>query len=144
MFVVSISLFTSCLTYKEVEVIGVEGVSVKQFSTKGVAIDVAIKLDNPNAYKIKLIRSDLGIYIRGKQAGKAKIENKVVLKKHSQDTHHITVSANYKEITAAMGSGLLSLLMNSSVPLEIKGQITARAMMISKSFPVDVKQNVKL
>lgn len=136
--------FSSCLTYRQVEVMGVKDVSVKQFSTKGFSVDVALRISNPNSFKIKLVKSDLDIYIRGKKAGKARIDNKIVLKRHSRDVHQIRISGDYSKVASALGSGLLNLFSGRPVPLQIKGKITAKALMIRKTFPVDVKHSVKL
>lgn len=138
------ALFTSCLKYQEVKVLGVEDVKIKEFSTKGVEVEVSIKISNPNSYKIKMVHSDLEIFVKGKKAGKARIVNKITLPKKSEAVHTFTITANYNQILSALGGGLLSLFSSGTIPLQIKGNITAKALGIRKTFPVNVKENVKL
>ena len=53
---------TSCLTYEEVEFVGVKNVDVESFSMKEAVIKVTVQVKNPNKYKIKITNSDLDLY----------------------------------------------------------------------------------
>ena len=137
-------LLGSCIKYEQVEVIGVEDVTMNKFSTSGVEVEISIRVNNPNNYKITIVNSDLDIYVKGKRAGKAKITNRIVIPKNSRDVHKIKVKANYNELMGALTGNILGLLTGGSTELRIKGEITAKAKMLRKKFPVDFKKRVDL
>lgn len=137
-----LAMLSSCLKYEEVKVLGVEDVAVKKFSAKSVELEVSVKIKNPNNYKISIVGSDLDLYINRNKAGKAKIMDKIVIPKHSEEIHSFIVQANYKEVMAGLKGGIFSILTGGSVPLRIKGKITAKAKMLRKSFDVDITERV--
>lgn len=135
-------MLSSCLKYEEVKVLGVEDVAVKKFSAKSVELEVSVKIKNPNNYKIKIVGSDLDLFVNGNKSGKAKILDKIVIPKHSEEVHTFIVQANYKEVMAGLKGGIFSILTGGAVPLRIKGKITAKAKMLRKSFEVDITEKV--
>jgi len=135
-------MLSSCLKYEEVKVLGVEDVAVKKFSAKSVELEVSVKIKNPNNYKISIVGSDLDLYVNRNKSGKAKIIDKIVIPKHSEEIHRFIVQANYKEVMAGLKGGIFSILTGGSVPLRIKGKITAKAKMLRKSFDVDITEKV--
>lgn len=137
-----LALLSSCLKYEEVKVLGVEDVAVKKFSAKGVELEISVKIKNPNNYKISIVSSDLDLYVNRNKAGKATIMDKIVIPKHSEEIHRFIVQANYKEVMAGLKGGIFSILTGGSVPLRIKGKITAKAKMLRKSFDVDITKKV--
>ena len=96
LFILIISL-SGCLEYKEVEVIEVTEVGVKNISASGVNVEVAMQVKNPNKYNISIIDSDLNLLIKGKKMGTAKIKEKVTLKKKSNAIYRFTLQSNFKE-----------------------------------------------
>jgi LEA14-like dessication related protein len=141
----SIILFAvGCLSYKEVKVIDVTDVGVKKFTAKGVEVEVAMQIKNPNNYNIKIVDSDLELFVKENRIGTAKIDNKVTLQKKSNQIHRFIIKSSLKD----MGSSVFPLLMNvlggGSIELHIKGDIKATAKGIGKRFPVDFKEKVEL
>lgn len=137
-------LLTSCFTYEDVDVKGIEDVKVKNFSKSGIEVDIAVHLVNPNNYKITVTGSDLDVFIGGKSMGKARIKNRVVLPKKSDKVQHITVVADFKDMASVGLPGLLSIFSGGSLQLGIKGDIKGKAMMITRKFPVDFTERVSL
>ena len=137
-------LLSSCIKYEQVEVIGVEDIGINQFSTQGVVVEISLRVHNPNNYKITIVNSDLDIFVKDKRAGKAKITNRIVIPKNSREVHKVIVKANYNELMGAIKGNFLGLLTGGSMDLRLKGQITAKAKMLKKKFPVDFKKRVDL
>jgi len=54
LFVVFSSI-TGCFTYKEVEVVKVTDINIKDFSTEGINLEVGMQIKNPNNYKISVV-----------------------------------------------------------------------------------------
>ena len=133
-----------CLTYKEVKVVAVTEVGVKQFSTKGVEVEVAMQIKNPNNYKINIVDSDLELFVKGSRIGTATIDNKVTLPKKSNQIHRFIIKSSLKDMGANVFPILMTVLGGGIIELQIKGDIKATAKGIGKRFPVDFKEKVKL
>lgn len=138
------SILSSCIQYKEVEVIEVSDIGVHSLSTEKIEIEVTMKIKNPNNYKISVVDSDLELYIKGKKIGSANIKDKIVLPKKSNEKHKIVIQTGLADMLSSAVPVLMGLIFDNSIELAVKGDIKARAKSLSKRFPVDFKEKVKL
>ena len=138
------TLISSCLEYKEVKVVDVTGVGIKDISTKGIKVEVSMQIKNPNKYDISIVDSDLDLFLKGKKMGEAKLQEKITLPAKSNKIHRFTIKSSLKDVASGILPVMMSVLSSSSVDLEVKGDIKARAKGLSKKFPVDFKEKVKL
>lgn len=143
-FLLIILSAVGCLTYKEVKVIAVTEVGVKQFTTKGVEVEVAMQIKNPNNYKINIVDSDLELFVKGSRIGTATIDNKVTLPKKSNQIHRFIIKSALKDMGTNVFPILMTVLGGGIIDLQIKGDIKATAKGIGKRFPVDFKEKVEL
>jgi LEA14-like dessication related protein len=141
LFVFSLS---SCLEYKEVEVIKVVEIGVKEISVKGVDVEVAMQVKNPNNYNISIVDSDLNLLIKGKKMGSATIKEKVTLKKKSTAVYRFTLQSSFKDLSLSSLPVLMSIMGQNSMEVQIVGDIKAQAKGISKRVPIDFTEKVKL
>jgi len=141
LFVFSLS---SCLEYKEVEVIKIVEISVKEISVKGVDVEVAMQVKNPNNYNISIVDSDLNLLIKGKKMGSATIKEKVTLKKKSTAVYRFTLQSSFKDLSLSSLPVLMSIMGQNSMEVQIVGDIKAQAKGISKRVPIDFTEKVKL
>jgi LEA14-like dessication related protein len=140
-----IALFlTSCLEYKEVEVVEVSDVGIKNISLSGIDIGVAMQIKNPNKYDISIVDSDLTLFAEGKKVGTARVKEKIKIPKKSNKIHRFTVQSSTADIVSNAIPLLMSLMSKSTMEVQIKGDIKAKAKGLSKRFPVDFKDRVKL
>jgi len=105
---------------------------------------VAMQINNPNNYKISIVNSDLDLYLNETNLGKAEIDNKVVLPPNSNEIQHAFISTSLKNVASNSLPILLTLMNKKSFPIHVKGNIKAKAKGLSKSFPVDFKENANL
>ena len=143
LLIIVLSLF-GCLQYKEVQIVKVIDVGVKNVSTKAIDIEVAMQIKNPNKYDISVVDSDLTLFLKGKKLGVANIKEKIKLKKKSNEIHRFIIQSNLKDIAAGVLPIIMGLITKNSMELEVKGNIKAKAKGISKKVPIDFKKNVKL
>lgn len=139
-----IASFSSCIQYKEVEMVKVTDVGIKKFNTEGVEVEVAMQIKNPNKYKISIVDSDLELFVKGKRIGTANIENKITLPKKSNQIHRFLIKSSLKDMGSSLFPILMGVLGGKAIELHIKGDVKAKAKGISKRFPVDIKEKVKL
>jgi LEA14-like dessication related protein len=135
---------SSCLEYKEVEVIDIIEVGVKDISTQGVDVEVAMQVKNPNSYNISIVDSDLNLFIKGNKMGTAIIKEKVTLKKKSNAVYRFTLQSSFKDIGFGGLPIIMGLMSQSSMEVQILGDIKAQAKGISKRIPIDFTEKVKL
>lgn len=141
--VISFTL-TSCFKYEDVVMKEVTNVSVNSFSANNIEIQVDMRIINPNNYKISIVDSDLELFVKNKKVGTSKIKDNIDLPKNSDETHQIVVKTTVEDMIGTAIPVILSVLFEDSVDLQVKGEIKARAKSLSKSFPVDFKERVKL
>ena len=141
LFVFSLS---SCLEYKEVEVIKIVEIGVKEISANGVDVEVALQVKNPNKYNISIVDSDLNLFIKGNKMGSATIKEKVTLKKKSTAVYRFTLQSSFKDLSLSSLPVLMSIMGQNSMEVQIVGDIKAQAKGISKRVPIDFTEKVKL
>jgi LEA14-like dessication related protein len=143
LFFIAFSI-SSCITYKEVKVVKIVDSGIKKFSTKGIEIEVAMQIKNPNNYKISIVNSDLDLLAKGNRIGTASIDNKITLPKKSNKIHRFIIKASMKDMASGALPILMSVIAGNPIDLQIKGDIKAKAKGLSKKFPVDFKERVRL
>ena len=126
------------MEYKDVEVVDVGEVGIKNISTKGIEVQVAMQIKNPNKYDISIVDSDLTLF------GVARVKEKVTLKKKSNKIHRFTIQTSASDIASSAIPVLMGLIMKSDLELQVQGDIKAKAKGLGKRFPVDFKEKIKL
>ncbi len=136
--------YTSCLEYKDVEVVDVPEVGIKNFSLKGIDLEVAMQIKNPNNYDISIVDSDLTLFAEGKKVGIARVKEKIKLKKKSNKIHRFTIQSSPTDIISGAIPVLMGLILKSDFELHVQGDIKAKAKGVGKRFPVSFKERIKL
>lgn len=136
--------FSGCIEYKEVEVVEVSGVGIKNISLKGIEVEVAMQIKNPNKYNISIVDSDLTLFADGKKVGIARVKEKITLPKKSNKIHRFTIQTSVQDIVSNALPLLMNLMTQDNIELGIKGDIKAKAKGVGKRFPVDFKERVKI
>ena len=133
-----------CMEYREVEVIEVSDVGIKSITLTGIEIGVSMQIKNPNNYDISIVDSDLALFAEGKKVGNAHVIEKIKIPKKSNKIHRFTVQSNTADIVSNAIPLLMSLMSKDVLAVQITGDIKAKAKGLSKRFPVDFKDKVKL
>jgi len=135
---------TGCMQYEDVDIGRVEQFSVSKFEKDAIEIDVAMRIKNPNNYKITITGSDFDVFMDDKNMGTAKIKNAIVLPAESDELQTFTVQTDQNLLMKGGISSLFSMLGKRSPEVRLKGEIKAKARFLSKTFPVDITERVKL
>jgi LEA14-like dessication related protein len=127
-------LLSSCLEFDDVKFKGIESVKFPKIDQKEILIDLNLKLDNPNNYKIKIKPSVLDVYIGGKLMGKVKIDEKFVIKRKQENSYST-------QLICTLEDGVLFSLMKFATMTEIsvrfKGRVKGTVYGISKKIDID-------
>lgn len=135
---------TGCIKYKEVEVVKVTEVGVKKIALTGIDIEVAMQIKNPNNYNISIVDSDLELFADGKKIGVAQVKEKVTLKKKSNKIYRFTVHTSSEDILSSAIPLLMTYFGKDNVSLKVDGTLKAKAKGLSKRFPVNFEERIKI
>lgn len=140
---VSLTL-TSCFEYEDVQLLKVTNIRVNNFSAKKIEIGVDLQIVNPNKYKINIVDSELELFLKGKKIGTAHIIDKIELPKNSDQIHKIAIATDLKDMLSEAIPVILGVLFDESIELQVKGNIKASAKALTKIFPIDFTERVRL
>lgn len=140
---VSLTL-TSCFEYEDVQLLKVTNIHLNNISTKKIEIGVDLQIVNPNKYKINIVDSELELFLKGKKIGTAHIIDKIELPKNSDQIHKIAIATDLKDMLSDAIPVILGVLFDESIELQVKGNIKASAKALTKIFPIDFKERVRL
>ena len=135
-------LFTSCLSYKEVELVDITDVEVEKFDAKGVSVRVDAMIANPNGYKIHVLDPDVDLFLNGKFVGKGILDTALVLDKKSTRVYSVPLHADLK------GGSLLMVMLSGAMNggkylLGAKGTVVGKAGLIRKRFPFELEEELE-
>lgn len=137
-----VSLLSSCMVYKDVEVKEVLDLRVLEFNSNGVECEIFLSVFNPNGYKITLTESQINLLFEGMQLGEVHLKEKLVIPKKAQSTIALKCEAKLENLEALTGN-VISLLFKSEYLMEGNGHIRGKAMLVSKRVPVEFKKTLK-
>jgi LEA14-like dessication related protein len=143
LFAVVLLNFSSC-TFKEVEFKKVESFKLLNTDSKGAVVELYILLKNPNKMAITVNNLDMNVMVNQTNIGKINLAEKVKINARSEKAHRFVIKANYSDIAVGGFSSLLSIIMAKKVNLSCSGNITAKALGVSRTMPVDFKGDVPL
>lgn len=132
---------TSCLSYKQVELVDVTNVSVEKMDAKGIALRVNALIENPNGYRIHVLDPDVDLYLNDKFIGKGVLDSALVLDKRSTQLHSVPLHAELE------GGSLMMLLLSgvlngNEFKLGAKGTVVGKAGFIRKRFPFEMEERI--
>lgn len=136
--------FGSSCKIQEPEFKGVNDVSVGSFESEKIEITINVKLDNPNNFKIKVIKANLDLLVGGNEAGVAHLDKKVIIKKKTEDNYDIIISTDKDQLMSAGLKAVIPSLATGKVTVKVKGWVKGRVWGIGKKIDVEFKENVDM
>lgn len=136
--------FASSCKIQEPEFKGVNDFSVGSLEAENIEIVINVKLDNPNNFKIKVIKAKMDLFIGGTEAGVANLEEKITIKKNAEDNYDIIISTDKEQLMGAFMKSALPTLASGKVTVKVKGWVKGRIFGIGKKIDVEFKENVDM
>lgn len=135
-FLVAVILLTAC-DYSDVELRNIREIKIEKLDNRGIEIRGTAHIYNPNSYKIKLQSIDADLYLDGRQAGKAKLLDNVVIPANFDDQMSFRVRTDFNSGSAQLVPIILGATVKRSLNLEVKGTAKAKSFIIGKKFDFD-------
>ena len=136
-------VLTGCIDYDGVVYQGFENVNLGKSNQGMTNISFNIKLDNPNAYNIKIKSSDLTIYLGGKELGDVHLTDRLVIQKQTAKSYPVEVSAKLKDIAKAGIVGLVELATKKTISIRYKGFVRASVFGITQKRYIDESKDIE-
>jgi len=127
-------LFSSCMEFEEVKFKGIQNVKLPKFDNKEMLINLTLKLENPNNYKIKIKPSHVDVYIEEKMMGTIYLDKKVVLKKRQENAYTTQLRVNLQD---GAFLSLMKYVVMPKVSIRFKGRVKGSVYGISKKVDID-------
>jgi len=124
---------------------GVQDFKIGELKDGKVEVTIAVKINNPNRYKIKIKKTDFDLFVEGKSIGQAKMKEDLTIEKKIEQNYDLVVQADYDEIKKSAGTILTAALFQKTINVQVKGKVRAVVRGIfSKKMEVDVKKDILL
>lgn len=133
---------SSCRVYRDVEFKGVRETRFTSFNAQGVSCEFDVELYNPNPYKITLLKSNLELYMEGTRLGQVELPASAVLPGEEKTMLKLSCTADATSIPKLVG-GAIGLVFKKDIVIQGKGTVTAKALLVSKTIPIEFEQRIK-
>ena len=110
----------------------------------GMEAEIEVDIYNPNFYNVKLVESDVDLFLNGKPVGKVTLSEKVVIKKKTEQRYTIIVNSDLQGLSSSFFETLLSALLFRKVHVKADGALRAKALFIGRNVGIEVDQDVEL
>ncbi|MBQ4278969.1 MAG: hypothetical protein IJC16_03315 [Rikenellaceae bacterium] len=125
------ALFASCIKAGDVQVLGIEGVSVQSLSRT----DIALQVENRSSHKLTLREGRLRVNVKGSPFAEVMLREPVLVGKRSQGTVNVPLQVR-------MTNPLMMLSMMAGPPADpsqitLSGELSLKGGCLKKKFRVE-------
>ncbi len=143
LFLVILSLFSSCISYKSVEFVKVEKVNLNLSSVPSKS-GFEILIRNPNSSGLRLRGAEANFQLLEKSLGNASLAQSIYIPANSESSIPFILNFDTENLNDMIPSGLDILFGNSSRELRVRGFIRLRKHLWYKKLDFDLKQKIDL
>lgn len=137
-------LFISCRHIKEVTFDKIESMEASSVSLQEIKLKVGAKITNPNNFKFTLKNMDVNIFVNGNDFGKTIIDEKEEVAANSSEIHYFFVETSPTAFFFQAIPLMNSISNHEEVSVKMKGRVKVSAFGISKKFPIDREEKIKI
>ncbi len=131
-FIISFIFFTSCLSYKQPSISGVQNFQIKKISKEGMQSEIAVKIKNPNDFGFYIYSGKADIYVGKIPLGEAKLSKKVYVPAKSMGVYNLLVSTSFEKIT--MQDIIKSMSLSDIQKIKVDGYIIVGKFLYRKKI----------
>lgn len=127
-------LLSSCFEVEELQFKGVEGFKMPDLSKGELFVDLSVRIENPNKFKIKVKPSWVNVFVEEKMLGTIYLDQKLVIQKRQEKAYPTRLRVKLED--GAMFS-LLKYVTKKEVTVRFKGKVKGSVYGITKKADVD-------
>jgi len=137
-----IASLTSC-EVQEVDLVSVEKIKLVSMKNNVLTFDVNAIIDNPNTFNIKLLDSELDLYLEKNLMGEAHLLKPVQINKKSSESYLFQIETGVLD-----QKKLLPILFKSAltgkINVGVKGDVKGKVYFLSKKVKIDMEDVVDI
>ena len=141
--ITSLTFFTSCRNYKEVQITGVKGFNVNKINAEGIDGDILIGIKNPNNFGFSIYKSEFDVNYSGVYLGKAKLTKRVRISANKEEVYSFNLKNDFKGANLSDVMKLLGGAMFKNT-IEVTGNLKVGKFYVKKKIPVKISEKIKL
>lgn len=127
---------------QDVELIGVKKAEVKRVTSKFVELDLWLHIDNPNSFEIQITETDLIAFFDTLKIGEARLMEPFEIPANANDEFHCPIHADFDSEFAGKLGSFVKLALSGPIKIRIKGDITGKALFISRKMEIDLEEKI--
>jgi len=128
--------------YQEVELLEVVDVHVTEFSAEHIKAEVALKVNNPNWYKVRLVDSEIDLEINGSNMGVMNLSDKLVIDAKSISYPTLKIDADLSNAEGNFLQNFLTLIFNPKIHFKAEGYAKAKGLIFTKKVPILIEEDI--
>jgi LEA14-like dessication related protein len=133
----------SCASLEDIEVGEIEDVNFNRFTDKTIEFEVVMPIDNPSAFRFRIIDVDLDVYINNDYMGKIRNVDNVLVPSRSSELYTFPLKVEFSNILKGALS-MFNLYLDRKAEIAIKGKISVRSFPVVRKIEVDEKTSVRM
>lgn len=110
---------------------------------EGATVKALVQVENPNNYQIKISSSDADLYLNGTYGGKATLLDPLVIPANFKGSVKTRMKAEFDKSSTQILPILVSITMQQSVDIQIKGTLKAKSFLIGKNIDFDITEHAE-
>ncbi len=127
---------------QDVELVGVKKAQVKRVTSKFVELDLWLHIDNPNKFNIQITETDLTAYFDTLKIGKAVLMEPFDIPAGANGEFHCPIHADFDKGFAGKLGSFVKIALSGPIKIRIKGDITGKALLMSKTMEIDLEEKI--
>jgi len=138
------SLFSSCSSYKPVEIGDVQGMKIDKISAASFKFKILVPIKNPNPFSIKITHYNLDLQVNDQKLGNVESSVRIVIPAKSDMVHELPAEIAFKGFFSSATIALIKIFRNKEIVLKAKGNMDIKAMFLKRTIEVDETQTISI
>ena len=126
----------SCSMMQEIQVGDVQEIKINQIRKGGLDLELYIPIENPGKQNLKLTKMDLDLNLNGIELGNISNNEKVLIKKMSDEIYMFPVEVELKGFIKTT-MALISLAEKNTAEYRLTGNLRVKYLCIKRNIQID-------
>jgi LEA14-like dessication related protein len=136
-FFMLLSLLSSCLDFQMIKFNGMDKLKMVSLNDKEIRLNVAMKVDNPNKFNIKIKPSNLKVFVDEKFLGTIFLDEKIKFKKKAEGIYETDINIKLEQ---GAFFKMMKYAVSKEVPVRLEGIIKSSVYGIPKRIKINQSQ----
>jgi LEA14-like dessication related protein len=140
-FIIIGFFFTSCAPIKPIEYKYVDNFSISEMSLNP-EVKVDVHLNNPNSVGAKIKEIKIDVYVNNVELSSVCIDGNKCVRAKGDFIIPVAARVSFIDIAKLLPNGIGSFFGDKEIPVNIKGSVTIKKFIFSKTFTIDYSEKL--